>query len=284
VWDIQLTDDDRGAISRLLKRLLDYGAEHPKQVGIAEVAIGATLLTYGVNAGIIEVGRHVVASAAGIDSGGIGALAGAAGGAATGLLGSKLIGGIGLAAMGGAIAVPAVALIGGGSLIFSLGGYAAGNEFEAVASFDPAGVLMSGAALPVGLWFLIRGSRRLMGGATIGEALTKGGDIFLRLDAFTGEIVARSLEELNAFAGRNVDVGLGATATVVAGSAGAAVGASAAAGSVTIFGSKALGTAALSAGLVSAPIWPVVTAAAAAAGVTGFIAWRIVRKRRQGRS
>jgi hypothetical protein len=283
VPDIELTDDDKGAISRLLERLRNYCAEHPKLAGWLEVTAGALILTYGVNAGIIQVGTDVVGSAAGIEGGELGALAGGAAGSAAGALASKLIGGIGIAAMGGAIAVPAVALMGGGSLMLGLAGYAVGDRPEHPVDFDPASILMGGAALPVGLWFLIRGCCRLMGETKPADVVAKAGDDVIRLGVFSGKIVAQSFEELAAFAKRNGDIGLGATAAAAAGSAGAVAGAGAAAGSVTVLGSKTLGAAALSAGLVSAPIWPVVTAAAAAAGVTGLIAWSVVRKRRQRR-
>jgi hypothetical protein len=58
--------------------------------------------------------------------------------------------------------------------------------------------------------------------------------------------------------------------------AGAAIGSSIAAGSVTVLGSSTLGAAALSLGLVSAPIWPIVSCGAA--GLTlGLAAWKGVQ-------
>lgn len=259
----------------------DFRAQHPIPVGVVEMAIGATLLHYGVAIGQIDVGRHVVGSAVNVDA--IGAVAGGATGAAAGLLGAKIIGGIGIAAMGGAVSVPAAILVGGGSLIFSLAGYAAGDIYEHLTGPDPADLLMAGAALPVGLWFLIRGCRRVIGAVAVADVGAKAGDGFVKLSSFSGDIEARSLDELKAFARRNGDIGFGAAATVIAGSAGAAVGASAAAGSVTILGSKTLGGVALAAGLVSAPVWPVTVAATTTAGLVGLVAWKIIRKRRAGR-
>jgi hypothetical protein len=58
--------------------------------------------------------------------------------------------------------------------------------------------------------------------------------------------------------------------------AGGAIGSSIAAGSVTVLGSSGLGAAALSLGLVSAPVWPVI--ACGVAGLTlGLVAWKGVQ-------
>ena len=57
----------------------------------------------------------------------------------------------------------------------------------------------------------------------------------------------------------------------------ASLGGLAATGSVTVLGSHALGAAALSLGLVSAPLWPVIAGGAAGLGL-GYAAWSTVRR------
>lgn len=58
--------------------------------------------------------------------------------------------------------------------------------------------------------------------------------------------------------------------------AGTSLGGSVAAGSVTVLGSHALGGVALSLGLVSAPLWPVIAGGAAGLAV-GYGAWKLCR-------
>lgn len=77
---------------------------------------------------------------------------------------------------------------------------------------------------------------------------------------------------------RSVALGdiVGAGATLAAGAGGAAAGAAYAAGTVTVLGSSTLGGAALSLGLVSAPVWPAVAGGVGAAGL-GLLGWKLLR-------
>jgi hypothetical protein len=68
---------------------------------------------------------------------------------------------------------------------------------------------------------------------------------------------------------RQVDVGHSVFSTAIGVGAGAFIGPAVAASTVTVMGSSALGGAALTLGLVSAPVWPVVAVGAAGAAVVG---------------
>lgn len=56
----------------------------------------------------------------------------------------------------------------------------------------------------------------------------------------------------------------------------AVIGGHIAAGSVTVLGSHGLGAAALSLGLISAPVWPVIAGGAAGLAV-GLAGWKVVK-------
>ena len=77
---------------------------------------------------------------------------------------------------------------------------------------------------------------------------------------------------------------LGNATSVTAGTiAGAVIGSSAAASSVTFLGSHALGGLAVSLGLISPPMWPVIAVGAAGAG-TFHILWKLSKKWGEGPS
>ena len=72
-------------------------------------------------------------------------------------------------------------------------------------------------------------------------------------------------------------IDLGGVIGGVVGNVGGVVGSVLAAGSVTALGSSSLGAMALSLGIISAPIWPVVAGAAGGAAL-GIMAWRKLKR------
>jgi hypothetical protein len=280
---ITMSEEDKQAFKRALALARDWSRQHQAEVGVLEGALGASLLALAVHNGVIRMGVDMVGSAMSgfnTESGVGGAIGGAVGAAA-----GKLLGSIGIAAGGTAIAVPAGLLIGGGALLLGALGYACGdilhNYLHPPFSLDQ--LIGNASLLAVGLALLIDGARRIAVDSRVREAASRvrSGVIYLREVAVA--VVARSMSELERWMrGQAADLvatagpagGLGAAGAVAAG--GLAVGSSIAASSVTVLGSHALGTAALSLGLVSAPLWPVILCGAAGLGI-GFAGWKAIK-------
>lgn len=106
----------------------------------------------------------------------------------------------------------------------------------------------------------------------------------VQLGSLSAPVVATSLYELQELWAElrtppnSIGDAVGSITTPALAAAGAAtMGASVAASSVTVLGSHALGGLALSLGLVSAPVWPVVVAGGAGAAL-GYVGWKLVKK------
>ena len=115
--EIVLRAVDKSGFERALELCKTWSVEHQAEVGVAEMALGAAIVSWGVMNGHIAMGQDVVASKladiGGLAGLGIGA-AGAAAIAAT-ILKGVFVGGVGMVA--GVTCIPALAIIGGGSLI-----------------------------------------------------------------------------------------------------------------------------------------------------------------------
>jgi len=277
--DFSLPD---GALKKLSADITKWAAEHQIAVGAAEVAAGAGLIAWGVNNGVIEMGAQLLGVEMGesIEASSVGAASGGALGAFAG----NILGSIGVAAMGGAIGIPALAVAGGAAAVLALAGYVAGDligNYQSI-PLDPVAIAANGGLLLVGVGLMVDGCRRILGDDATKQAWSDFKDGVLHLQTLTASAAIDSIESLKAFtekfkvapdtlldatkatAGIGIGVGLGAAA-----------GSAAAVSSVTVLGSGTLGAVALSLGVVSAPVWPVVACVVAGAGV-GYAAYKAI--------
>jgi hypothetical protein len=269
---IELSVQERGKFLQVLDYVQETAEQNQWAVGAAEMAAGVALITAGLSLGDVGIGPQIV----GLDGPfNWESLAGAGAGATAGAIAGKIIGGIGLAAGGTAIGIPASILALGGAAVLGAFGYAVG---DAVHNFltppiDLASFAAGASLSAIGLALIFDGAKRLMGDAAFRSATCNFADECICLFRTTRRVVIDATE----YAGRTIvenKEAVGGTSGAVAGAAaGAAVGTSVAASSVTVLGSQALGSAALSMGLVSAPVLPVVAVGAAGAAA-GYGLWK----------
>jgi|GEM_PF-1321619 len=289
--DIVLKEQDKSAFSQTMDYVRDWCSEHQWEVGLAEMAAGAAIVAYGVQNGAIEMGKDMIGTAFAGDSAGA-ELAGAGTGAALGgagaaalkvtALGGSVLGSVGVAAAGSAISIPAALIIGGGALILGGAGYAAADQIEAFLNppIHPGEFFTGCSMLAIGTALLVDGARRVITDDRVLSALSTFKDGVLHLAQVNVDVLARSLDDLKGFMKElasvpNTATDATASAAAAAGlaTAGAVAGSAAATASVTILGSQALGGVAISLGLVSAPLWPVI-AGGAAGIVLGYTGWK----------
>jgi hypothetical protein len=261
---IVLTNVDEAVRQSLLERCKAWASAHQAEVGVAEMALGAALLAWGVSNGDVLMGEHIVAS----KLAGIGGKFGLAGGAAVGAtLAASVLKGLffgGVATVQGTVAVPALVLIGGASLVLGAFGYTGADLLGKLVDPSLGEVLGTASVLAIGLALLVDGARRFVKDKRVLAATARFADGVVHLVKRAGVIVARTRDELEKLAQAFWASPAPASALGAGGAAaGATLGASVAAGSVTVLGSHTLGAAALSLGLVSAPIWPIVVGGAA---------------------
>lgn len=280
---IPFGESDEGAYLSLKEYAKQWCESHQWEVGVGEMALGASLIAWGVQSGAIQLGIDIVGTAFGdhVSGGAIGSGIGAAAGA----IGSSILGSIGVAAVGTAIAIPAAVVIVGGTLILSAVGYSVGDLAQKYLSSAPdwATVGAGASALLVGLALLIDGARRVARDPDVLRLASRIKVDFIELVETNAPVVARTFDDLKAIMDSMAKlpqdkIDLSGSAISGAGGAlgGAAIGGSIAAGSITVLGSSTLGSAAVSLGLVSAPIWPVVAAGAAGLAI-GYTVWKTIR-------
>lgn len=256
--------------------------QHQWQVGVAEMALGAGMIAAGLQSGAIQMGADVVLSA-----GGTTGLFGAGSGAALGALSGHLLGNIGVVALGGAFAVPAVALMGGGSLILGLAGYGVGDLIQNYLHAAPnlLDLATSGSLALVGVALMVDGARRVVKDPDVTALWAAFKDNVLALQLRTPARVIDSLAGLSSYFESEVLPFLrelatnpkAAAATAALAGLGAAGGSAVAVSSVTLLGSSSLGALGLSLGLVSAPVWPIV-AGGGLAVAAAYGAWRYMSR------
>jgi hypothetical protein len=280
---IELCDQDQASFVKALNYAKEWCSTHQWEVGAAEMALGAAAIAWSLQNGTAEMGRDLVASAFADDM--LGAKAGSAVGAGIGVIGSAVLGSVGVTALGGAIGVPAILLMGGGALLLGSFGYTVGDLTQRFLNLQPgAGDFVGGAsAFAVGLALLVDGARRVVKDQDVLELASAFKDGAIYLADLSVKVVATTLEELQSFMQSlatlpkdAVDATGSIAVSTTAAAAGTAIGSTLAAGSVTVLGSSTLGTAALSLGLVSAPLWPVIAGGAAGLAI-GYGAWKAVR-------
>lgn len=276
--EIVLSDADRSAYNRALEKCKVWASEHQAELGAAEMALGAAILSWGVMSGHIELGKDVLASKLADIGGAAGAGIGAVGSAAVAevFLKGLFVGGV--ATVAGTTCIPAAVIIGGGTLVLGAFGYVIGDKLGAFLN-PPTGfgdLLAGGSIIAVGVGLMIDGARRIVKDDRVLAFASNFKDGVIYLVPQVTEVIASSPEELQKLV-KELSASPTGLATAGAGAAaGTALGGSIAAGTVTVLGSKGLGALALSMGLVSAPVWPVIAGGAAGLAL-GVAAWKGVK-------
>lgn len=274
MFEIPMNELDKRSFQKAFDYCKEWSAEHQAEVGIAEIALGAGLITWGLQSGYIHMGTDVVATKLS-ESG----LLGATAGAGIGGIGASILGSIGVA---GAFTfgIPALALIGGGAAIFGLAGYAVGDVAQKFLT-PPAGFgdfFFGASILAVGVALMIDGARRVVTDQRVLQLASNIKDGVIQLTELTVEVVANTWEELQAIIKELTNhpdaknAAFGATTAATA-ATGAVLGGTFAASTVTLLGSHGLGALALTAGFVSAPAWPIIAGGATGLAV-GLAAWK----------
>lgn len=286
--DFALEGDNRKGFDTLFAHARDWSSKHQKAIGLCEIAVGVALVTAGIQSGAVEVGVQIVANV--LENEKTAEYLGAGSGI-FGMLPGLIAGNIGITAMGTAFAVPALLLMGGGGLIFGLAGYGAGKLFESFAApaWGLAQTLGTGA-LAVGIALIIDGARRIAKDLDIPKLAAKFKDYSLHLGRLAATATITRLQDLTSYLSDDIGAFLEdlvadpKKAALAAGltAGGAAAGSTVAASTVTVLGSKALGGMALSLGLVSAPLWPVI-AGGGLAVATAYGVWKLTRQK-QGKT
>jgi len=273
----RFSGDELERLRRLKQHAADWCSKHHWQLGVTEMALGAALLTAGWQNGAIQIGVDFVVHklnpgwAAEITAGGFG-LAG---------LATYFVGNVGVAALGGAFCIPALAIAGGAALVLGLAGYGAAKLVQDFLHQAPNLDQITTAAglVAVGSWLIIDGARRV---PLIRESLAQAKEAGLRLAKVAGTFVVDSTTAFATLVKDEVapflqmlakDPATGAAILSAAGlgTAGAVIAPSL----VTVMGSSTLGSAALALGLVSAPVWPIV-AGVGAGFAAGYGLWKFL--------
>lgn len=287
---INLDNEEMSKFDLLLQYAKEWAEKHPVELGVAEVALGAAAISYGVNTGAIQIGANIVATLTNTVARDIAISCGMGG---MGL--ASLVGSIGIAACGTAIGIPAALVVGGAGWVFAASGYAVADMvFEFLHPIDFGTFIGGSSLLGIGLALVLDGVKRLLP-QKVREAIKEVGSAFVRgvgegvivLVECTTKVIATTLNVLMEVYGRASEklrkllqqqgVKEAVAGSVIIGGAagGAAVGTVAAASTVTVLGSHTLGAAALGLGLVSAPLWPVIAIGGAGALVGVGTWWAI---------
>lgn len=279
--DIVMREPDKDGFLRAIDYCGEWAKNHQAEVGAVEMALGAGILSWGVMNGHIGIGQEVVASQLAEITGSIGATGG--GLAAMTILKGLFVGGI--VGVQGAVAIPALALIGGSTAIFGALGYTGGDFIEKVLN-PPMGIeeFLGGASiLAVGVGLMIDGGRRIIKDERMLDMTSSIKDGVIHFSSQSTAVLAKTKDEFEKLI-EEFDESTSAKWMALAGAAGGAgTGGILAGSAVTVLGSKALGAAALSLGLVSAPVWPVVAGGAAGLAL-GVAAWKGIKHFREKRN
>ena len=256
----RFSDGEFARLKELRKYAADWCAKHQCALGVTEMALGAALLAAGWQYGDLQMGVDFVVHklspgwAAEI-SGGVSGVAG---------LATYLVGNIGVAAAGGAFCIPALALAGGAALVLGLAGYGTAKLVEDFLHQAPGLDQFATASgmLALGAWLLVDGAHRV---PLVRECTARAKEAGLHLTRIAGNCIIDNVNALATLLREEVTPLLrtlakeSATGASLVSAAGLGVaGAVVAPSLVTVAGSSTLGSVALSLGLVSAPVWPIV--------------------------
>lgn len=277
--NIIMREPEQSGFKKAFDACSRWASTHQAEIGITEMALGAGLISWGIYSGHIHIGHDVLGSKlaawGGSISAGIGAITGPV--VANTFLSSIFIGGVsGVAGVTMIPAIPVIALAGGTAAIFGAFGYTASGLAAKFFKPDYADYAKDASIIAVGLALLVDGARRVIGDERLQPIISEIKEGVIKLGEGTGEIIVSSWEEFQKIV---KELGKSSVGSVSAGAglaAGATVGGSLAAGSVSVLGSHGIGAVALSLGLVSAPVWPIIAGGAAGLAV-GVAAWKGVK-------
>ncbi len=281
--ELVLSNNESKSFSNALSYAERWCNDNQLAIGVGEMAIGAGLIAWGVHNGVIEMGTQLVAT----ELGGINveSIIGATGGTGIGAIAGSIIGSIGVAGMGGAIGIPAALVVGGTAAVLGLAGYTAGDVAHNVTAhaLDINTLIANGSVLLVGVALLIDGARRCITDKKVLSSLSQFNEKAIHLNELSSRIVAKTMEELQGFIEElkklpedKIEATLGSSSAAIGAGILGSASTVAATGSVTVLGSQALGGAAISLGLVSAPVWPIIAGVAGGAGI-GYAAYKAVK-------
>ena len=163
--EIVLLEPEKRGFQKALDYCKKWGAEHQAEIGVAEMALGAGIITWGLQSGLIQIGTDVVGSKLADIGGATGASLGAVGVplAAATILKSIFVGGVsGVAGVTMIPAVPVIALIGGGAAVFGAFGYTAGDLTERAFAPSFGEYVEAASIVAVGAALMIDGARRIV--------------------------------------------------------------------------------------------------------------------------
>jgi hypothetical protein len=251
------------------------------------MALGAGIISLGLQNGLVQLGTDVVGSKLADLGGATGSVLGAIGVplvAAT-YLKSIFIGGVaGVAGVTSLPAVPALALIGGGASILGAFGYAAGDIAER--AFAPSlGDFLGGASIVgIGIALMIDGARRVVKDERVLRMASHFKDGVIHFSKVTKEIIATNWDELQEIMKKvatHPDLNEALLIAPLTAAGGAVLTSTYLTSAFTLAGSHSLGALALSLGLVSTPVLPIIAGGAAGLAI-GLTVWkgvgRILRK------
>lgn len=283
--EIALYENDKNAFRKGVDYCISWGNEHQVIAGVAEMALGAGVIAWGLQNGLVDLGTDIVGSkwadVGGVVSAGAGAIGVPA--IASTLLKSVFIGGVsGISGVTMVPAIPAILLVSGGAMIFGACGYTTAGIAEDFFGPGFSDYLEGASVTAVGLALLIDGARRVATDDSVLETASRLKDDVIQLVSASAEIPLKTWEELQAILKEMSNAPESQVISGTAGVTGAAIGGCLATGTVTVLGSHGLGAVALSLGLVSAPVWPIIAGGAAglAMGYGGWKAFTSYKKRK----
>lgn len=270
---IELTEQEKMGFAKAFDYCKKWGVEHQAEVGFAEMVAGAGMITWGLYSGQIHYGADILVNRLS-DLGGV--IAAGTGGVmlpviAGTLLKSVFIGGVaGVAGVTSVASIPLAALAIGGSLVAGAFGYSLTNL--GLRGFEPtfADYAIDASITSVGIALLLDGARRIVKDKRILAMASRFRDGVIELMPGATETIINSWEEVICALRDNPRAKIIAGATTVTGTL---IASSLAAGSVTVLGSHGLGAAALSLGLISAPVWPLFVGGAVGLALA-YPAWK----------
>lgn len=291
--DMVLTNDNQSNFDSILADIKIWCENNKIVVGVGEIALGASLIAWGVHNGVIEMGSQIFATQLGGEN--IESIVGALGGSGIGAIAGYIIGGIGVVGMGTGIGIPAALLMSGAAAVFSLFGYTAGDLIHNFMHIpvDFADFAANGSLLLIGLALIVHGARTCIGDDKILPLFAQFKDGVINLKGSSSKIIASTIEELNSFTEEFLKIPetkqeiTASASTASAGAIGGAVaGTALAASSVSVLGSSTLGGVAISLGIVSAPVWPIIAGVAGGAGLgyTAYKAFKYWRNNKESES